>query len=122
MKLVLINKFEAIEMLGKDWDKPVNSDRATVKGQLHKPFYVSDKWANRRKGITVTRKGFKGRKTYKAYPTTQEDLEKRFSRLMDIPENNVGSYLEQRGDQIYSDSLQYADPRNPRESLKRPRR
>lgn len=74
MKLVLINEFEAVDMLKKDWNKPVNSDTATVKGQIHKTFYVPDSWTKGRKGVTVSRKGFKGRKSYKAYPNDIQDL------------------------------------------------
>lgn len=81
MKLVLINEFEAVDMLKKDWNKPVNSDKATVKGQLHKTFYVPDSWTKGRKGVTVSRKGFKGRKSYKAYPN---DIDGLLARMSDV--------------------------------------
>lgn len=81
MKLVLINEFEAVDMLKKDWNKPVNSDKATVQGQIHKTFYVPDSWTKGRKGVTVSRKGFKGRKSYKAYPNNIDDLLARMGKV-----------------------------------------
>ena len=128
MKLVLLNKFEAVEMLRKDWDKPVNSDRATVNRQPHKTFYVPDKWPKGRKGIMVKRKGFKARKFYRAFPTDLTDLEARFERLMgsSVPlEKADANYKESERrsaarSRMSSAVADYGDPR--RGSLKRSRK
>ena len=93
MKLVLINKTEAVQMLGKKWDRPANSDQATVNIQLHKAFYVPEKWIGKRKGVKVTRKKFKKQKTYRAYPT-DEELKERLARMQGLSGNQMDAKLQ----------------------------
>lgn len=88
MKLVLINKREA-KILGLNWNKPANQDKARVKKQDHRPFLVPNGFLNHRKGIKVTRKSFRSRPFYRAFPDTSEKEKKLLSRLSRLANKSV---------------------------------